>query len=87
MAQMGGLPPRGYRAILPDRPGSRAMAETQQAKAICARCQVRQPCLACALATGQAHGIWGGYDEEERRVLHRQRRESAGGNPAGHETG
>jgi len=52
--------------------GSRAMAETQQAKAICARCPVRQPCLAYALATGQAYGIWGGYDEEERRVLRRQ---------------
>jgi WhiB family transcriptional regulator, redox-sensing transcriptional regulator len=67
--------------------GSRAMAETQQAKAICARCPVRQPCLAYALATGQAYGIWGGYDEDERRVLHRQRRESAGGSPAGHQAG
>ena len=67
--------------------GSRAMTETQQAKAICARCPVRQPCLAYALATGQAYGIWGGYDEEERRVLHRQRRKSAGGNPAAHQTG
>jgi WhiB family transcriptional regulator, redox-sensing transcriptional regulator len=67
--------------------GSRAMAETQQAKAICARCPVRQPCLAYALATGQAYGIWGGYDEEERRVLHRQQPESADGNPAGHPTG
>jgi WhiB family transcriptional regulator, redox-sensing transcriptional regulator len=66
--------------------GSRAMAETQQAKAICARCPVRQPCLAYALATGQAYGIWGGYDEDERRV-HRQRRESAGGSPAGHQAG
>lgn len=53
--------------------GSRAMAETQQAKAICGRCAVRQPCLAYALATGQAYGIWGGYDEQERRVLRRVR--------------
>jgi WhiB family transcriptional regulator, redox-sensing transcriptional regulator len=67
--------------------GSRAMAETQQAKAICARCPVRQPCLAYALATGQAYGIWGGYDEEQRRVLHRQRRESAGGSSAEHQAG
>ena len=67
--------------------GSRAMTETQQAKAICACCPVRLPCLAYALATGQVYGIWGGYDEEERRVLHRQRRKSAGGNPAGHKTG
>jgi len=63
------------------------MAETQQAKAICARCPVRQPCLAYALATGQAYGIWGGYDEEERRVLNRQQRESVRGDPAGRQTG
>ena len=67
--------------------GSRGMAETRQAKAICARCPVRRPCLAYALATGQAYGIWGGYDEGERRVLRRQRRESAGGSPAGHQVG
>lgn len=65
--------------------GSRAMAEAQQAKTICARCPVRQPCLAYALATGQAYGIWGGYDEQERRALHRQRRESAGVTPSAHQ--
>ena len=59
--------------------GSRAMAEAQQAKAICAGCPVRQACLAYALVTGQAYRIWGGYDEQERRVLHRQRRECSGG--------
>jgi WhiB family transcriptional regulator, redox-sensing transcriptional regulator len=51
-----------------------AAAQTRQAKAICARCPVRQPCLAYALATNQAYGIWGGCDDEERRVLRRQRR-------------
>jgi WhiB family redox-sensing transcriptional regulator len=53
-----------------------AAAEIQRAKAICARCPVRRPCLAYALATGQDFGIWGGHDENERRLLHRQWRES-----------
>jgi WhiB family transcriptional regulator, redox-sensing transcriptional regulator len=53
-----------------------AMAEIQRAKAICARCPVQPPCLTYALATSQEFGIWGGYDEGERRLLHRQWRES-----------
>lgn len=53
-----------------------AVAEIQQAKAVCARCPVRRPCLAYALATRQEFGIWGGRDENERRLLHRQWRES-----------
>jgi len=53
-----------------------AAAEIQRAKAVCARCPVRRPCLAYALATGQEFGIWGGRDENERRLLHRQWRQS-----------
>lgn len=45
--------------------------QIRRAKAICARCPVRQPCLAYALATGQDFGIWGGCDEAERRALRR----------------
>jgi len=52
----------------------RAIEEIQQAKAVCASCPVRQPCLAFALDTHQGYGIWGGYDEDERRVMLRQRR-------------
>jgi WhiB family transcriptional regulator, redox-sensing transcriptional regulator len=48
-------------------------AEIQRAKAIC---PVQRPCLTYALATSQEFGIWGGRDENERRLLHRQRRES-----------
>jgi WhiB family transcriptional regulator, redox-sensing transcriptional regulator len=62
-----------------------AAAEIQRAKAICARCPVQRPCLAYALATCQDFGIWGGHDENERRLLHRQRRESriaAGAGPS-----
>lgn len=53
-----------------------AAAEIQRAKAICARCPVWRPCLTYALATSQEFGIWGGRDENERRLLHRQWRES-----------
>jgi len=53
-----------------------AVAEIQRAKAVCASCPVRQPCLAFALDTHQGYGIWGGYDEDERRVMLRQRRKA-----------
>jgi WhiB family redox-sensing transcriptional regulator len=56
--------------------GAAAAAEIQQAKAVCARCLVRRPCLAYALVTGQQYGIWGGLDENERRPLHRRYRET-----------
>jgi WhiB family transcriptional regulator, redox-sensing transcriptional regulator len=44
---------------------SRERAE--QAKAVCAVCPVRRECLQFALATRQAHGVWGGMSEHERR--------------------
>ncbi len=54
----------------------RAIAEIQRAKAVCAGCRVRQPCLTFALDTHQGYGIWGGYDEDERRLLLHQRRKT-----------
>jgi WhiB family redox-sensing transcriptional regulator len=39
------------------------------AKDICARCAVREPCLAYALRIREPHGIWGGLNELERRTL------------------
>ena len=48
-----------------------------KAKAICARCLVRPDCLAYALDTGEAHGVWGGMNEDERRVMLRQRRRAS----------
>jgi WhiB family redox-sensing transcriptional regulator len=41
----------------------------RRAKAICATCRVRIPCLEYALAIREPHGIWGGLTESERRVL------------------
>jgi WhiB family transcriptional regulator, redox-sensing transcriptional regulator len=43
-----------------------------QAKAICAGCPVRAACLDWALETGQAFGVWGGADEDERRAMRRR---------------
>jgi WhiB family redox-sensing transcriptional regulator len=39
------------------------------AKSICAQCPVRLDCLAYALRTRQAYGVWGGLTERERRDL------------------
>lgn len=33
-------------------------------------------CLEFALRTNQEYGIWGGKDEDERRVIRRMRRQS-----------
>ncbi len=58
--------------------GRQAAAEIQRAKAVCAACLVRRRCLGYALATGQEFGIWGGRDENERRLLRRRLRREAG---------
>ena len=41
----------------------------RRAKAICAVCPVREPCLTVALDTREPHGIWGGMNEAERQAL------------------
>jgi WhiB family redox-sensing transcriptional regulator len=46
-----------------------AAADIRAAKAFCERCPVRVCCMAYALDTGQTAGIWGGYDENERRLM------------------
>jgi WhiB family redox-sensing transcriptional regulator len=38
---------------------------------------VRSDCLEWSLATFQDAGVWGGLDEEERRVIRRARRREA----------
>jgi WhiB family redox-sensing transcriptional regulator len=54
-----------------------ALEQVEEAKAICARCPVRRQCLAFALRTRQAHGIWGGMTEEERAFIRRPRSRTA----------
>ena len=43
--------------------------EHDVAKAICADCPACQECLEYAVAIREPHGIWGGLNETERRVL------------------
>ena len=47
------------------------------AKSYCARCPVRDVCLEYALVMREAHGIWGGLNEMERRRLLRERARAA----------
>ncbi|MDO0917655.1 WhiB family transcriptional regulator [Streptomyces sp. DT2A-34] len=50
------------------------LLQTEQAKAVCRRCSVREQCLRWALDTEQHIGIWGGTSENERRALRRRAR-------------
>jgi WhiB family transcriptional regulator, redox-sensing transcriptional regulator len=47
------------------------------AKAVCAACEVREPCLEFALEHAEQWGIYGGLSVGERRALQRQRRKEA----------
>lgn len=57
--------------FFPVSESGRSLDQAATAKAFCARCQVLRECLAFALATRQAHGIWGGTTEQERRLAGR----------------
>ena len=52
----------------PERKEERAARE-RDAKAICASCAVAPECLQYALKIREAHGIWGGTTELERRSI------------------
>jgi WhiB family redox-sensing transcriptional regulator len=49
-----------------------ALLQIQDAKAVCAHCDVVSDCLTWALESGQDSGIWGGMSETERRSLRRR---------------
>jgi WhiB family redox-sensing transcriptional regulator len=59
------------------------LAQLEQARTICARCEVRARCLSFALETVQDHGVWGGKSEDERRALRRAQLRRLGAVPAG----
>lgn len=42
-------------------------AREKRAKAVCASCEVRAECLASVAASPEAHGVWAGLGETERR--------------------
>jgi WhiB family transcriptional regulator, redox-sensing transcriptional regulator len=50
-----------------------ATGQVARAKAVCAGCPVRVPCLEFALDSGQAFGVWGGTTGKERRLIRRRR--------------
>jgi WhiB family redox-sensing transcriptional regulator len=52
--------------FFPER-GFEAAAYVEAAKAICAGCDVRQPCLEYAVRTHTNVGVWGGLSAYERR--------------------
>jgi WhiB family transcriptional regulator, redox-sensing transcriptional regulator len=51
-----------------------AARQADLAKAICARCPVRELCLGYAMDNGLDHGVFGGTTETERRELRRRAR-------------
>ena len=69
----------GCRGVDPDifYPASEDDDDAAEAKAVCAACPVREPCLEHALLVREKHGVWGGLTERERRRVIRQRRKSA----------
>ncbi|MFD0032570.1 WhiB family transcriptional regulator [Streptomyces sp. NPDC127172] len=54
-----------------------ALAQTEQARAVCARCPVSTNCLSFALNTDQTDGVWGGLSEDERRAVKRRQARAA----------
>lgn len=49
-----------------------AIGQILAAKAVCRGCPAREPCLRFALESNQEAGVWGGKDEDERRMLRRE---------------
>lgn len=49
-----------------------ALAQIEEAKAVCATCSVLEICLKWALDNNQDAGVWGGTSEDERRSLKRR---------------
>jgi len=53
---------------LPERKDEKDDREAK-AKAVCGACAVRAACLDHAIAIREGHGIWGGKNETERKIL------------------
>ncbi len=59
-----------------EQPSERDFREAR-AKAVCESCPVRRECLDYALENSLRYGIWGGLDEDERRLERRRRQRRA----------
>jgi WhiB family redox-sensing transcriptional regulator len=51
--------------------------ESDEAKAVCSACTVREPCLESAITAGERFGVWGGLTPPERRSIVAKRRARA----------
>jgi WhiB family transcriptional regulator, redox-sensing transcriptional regulator len=60
----------------------RAAEQIAQAKAICARCPVREPCLEFAQEHEPGYGIWGGTTPQDRQQARRRERHATRARPA-----
>ncbi|MGW3269057.1 WhiB family transcriptional regulator [Streptomyces sp. NPDC001056] len=49
-----------------------ALLQIDEAKAVCHRCPVLERCASWALEMGEAHGVWGGMSEDDRRRIKRR---------------
>ncbi|MEV5242959.1 WhiB family transcriptional regulator [Streptomyces cinnamoneus] len=49
-----------------------ALLQIEEAKAVCRRCPLMESCLQDALERGEAFGVWGGTDEDDRRRIKRR---------------
>ncbi|MDR0366246.1 MAG: WhiB family transcriptional regulator [Bifidobacteriaceae bacterium] len=49
-----------------------ALLQIEEAKEVCARCDVAASCLEWAINNNQDSGVWGGLSEDERRSLKRR---------------
>jgi WhiB family transcriptional regulator, redox-sensing transcriptional regulator len=58
------VPRPDVNVFFPERGGS-----SKAARAVCARCDVREECLESALANQEEFGIFGGTSPHERRQL------------------
>lgn len=64
--------------FFPDGVTGQYLVQAEQAKAVCRGCPVMQQCGNWALDTRQDAGVWGGLDENERRLLLRRRGRGTG---------
>jgi WhiB family transcriptional regulator, redox-sensing transcriptional regulator len=78
LAELYGRPAWHSAAACRGRPpelwfGGRGEVDYRPARAICARCPVRGPCLEWALTENETIGLWAGTTPRQRRRLRRER--------------
>ena len=59
-----------------------ALIQTEEARAVCRRCEVIDDCLSWAMDSRQEDGVWGGLSADERRALRRRNARARRADPA-----